>query len=189
MGLLSTLRKQKLKDKEIRLLMLGLDNAGKTSIVKRLLGENVHEVSPTLGFNIKSVSYDRYTLNIWDVGGQASLRPFWRNYFEKTDAIIWVVDASALDRLHDCKSELDKVLDEDRLTGAGLLILVNKIDILQSTKLREQVLHIVTDTLQITAIKNHNCNVVLCSAYTGENLTEALSWTTTEVKKRLYMFD
>ncbi|KAK9384877.1 ADP-ribosylation factor family-domain-containing protein [Lipomyces mesembrius] len=189
MGLLSTIRKQKLKDKEIRLLMLGLDSAGKTTIVKQLLGEDVKSVSPTLGFNIKTVDWRGYKLNIWDVGGQSTLRPFWRNYFEKTDAILWVVDASSLDRLPDCKVELDKVIQEDRLTGAGLLIFVNKIDVIATEESRATVLDLVNDTLQIDKITNHNCTILACSAYTGENLKEGLSWTTEEVKHRLYKFD
>ncbi|KAK9320494.1 ADP-ribosylation factor family-domain-containing protein [Lipomyces orientalis] len=189
MGLLTTLRKQKLKDKEMRLLMLGLDNSGKTTIVKQLLGEDVKSVSPTLGFNIKTVEWDGYKLNIWDVGGQSSLRPFWRNYYEKTDAILWVVDASSLDRLQDCKVELDKVIQEDRLTGAGLLILVNKIDIISSDEIRKAVLDLVSDTLQIDQITNHNCTIMACSAYTGENLKEGLSGTIEEIKQRLYRFD
>ncbi|KAK9236818.1 ADP-ribosylation factor family-domain-containing protein [Lipomyces kononenkoae] len=188
MGLLSTIRKQKLKDKEIRLLM-GLDNAGKTTIVKQILGEDVKSVSPTLGFNIRTVESEGYKLNIWDVGGQSSLRPFWRNYFEKTDAILWVVDATALDRLLDCKIELDKIIREDRLIGAGLLILVNKIDVFATEESRASVLGIVNDTLKIDQITNHNCTILACSAYTGENLKEGLSWTTQEVKQRLYKFD
>ncbi|KAJ9525266.1 hypothetical protein QJQ45_020791 [Haematococcus lacustris] len=72
----------------------GLDNAGKTTIVKRLNGEDITTISPTLGFNIKSMSYRGFKLNIWDVGGQKTLRPYWRNYFEKTDGLIWVVDSA-----------------------------------------------------------------------------------------------
>ncbi|KAK9468859.1 ADP-ribosylation factor family-domain-containing protein [Lipomyces arxii] len=188
MGLLTTLRKQKLKDREMRILMLGLDNAGKTTIVKHILGEDVKEVSPTLGFNIRTVPWNEYSLIIWDVGGQSSLRPFWRNYFEKTDAIIWVVDATALDRLQDCKTELDNIMQEDRLTGAGLLVLVNKIDAISDPDEREAVIKIVTNKLQIDQIKNHTCKIVPCSAYTGENLTDGLSWAVNEVKNRLFKF-
>lgn len=90
------------------------------------------QVSPTVGFSIRSIDYNGYTVNIWDVGGQETLRPFWRNYFEKTDCLIWVVDASALDRLDDCKRELENTLDEDRLAGAGLLVWVNKLDTVSS---------------------------------------------------------
>lgn len=68
-------------------------------------------------------------LSIWDVGGQKSLRSFWRNYFEKTDALVWVVDSSDTKRLLECKSELHELLKEERLAGAALLVLANKQDI------------------------------------------------------------
>ncbi|KAI5443966.1 ADP-ribosylation factor-like protein 2, partial [Lathyrus oleraceus] len=70
-----------------------------------------------------------YTLNIWDVGGQKTIRSYWRNYFEQTDGLVWVVDSSDLRRLDDCKMELDNLLKEERLSGASLLILANKQDI------------------------------------------------------------
>ena len=96
MGLLSILRKLKEKEKDVRILMLGLDNAGKTTILKKFNGEDINSISPTLGFNIKTLEHKGYNLNIWDVGGQKSLRSYWRNYFETTDGLIWVVDSAAL---------------------------------------------------------------------------------------------
>lgn len=91
----------------------GLDNAGKTTIVKRIMGEDVTTVSPTLGFIIKTIDYEGYKLNIWDVGGQKTLRSYWRNYFEKTDALIWVVDATDRLRIEDCRTELHGLLQEE----------------------------------------------------------------------------
>lgn len=95
------------------LTLSGLDNAGKTTILKKLNGEDISTVSPTLGFNIKSFGYGGYTLNVWDIGGQKTLRPYWRNYFESTDAVVWVVDSSDRLRMKDCKEELKGLLQED----------------------------------------------------------------------------
>ncbi|XP_011496312.1 PREDICTED: ADP-ribosylation factor-like protein 2 isoform X2 [Ceratosolen solmsi marchali] len=82
MGLLTILKKLKRKEKEMRILMLGLDNAGKTTIVKRLIGDPIDTISPTLGFNIKTLDHNGYKLNVWDVGGQKSLRrTIGRSYF------------------------------------------------------------------------------------------------------------
>ncbi|CRG89305.1 ADP-ribosylation factor-like protein 2 [Talaromyces islandicus] len=111
--MLSILRKARLKDKEMRILMLGLDNAGKTTIVKQIMHEDVTTVSPTLGFIIKTIDFQGYKLNIWDVGGQKTLRSYWRNYFEKTDALIWVVDATDRLRIEDCRDELAGLLLEE----------------------------------------------------------------------------
>lgn len=113
MGLLTILKKVKQKEHEMRLLMLGLDNAGKTTVVKKFNGEDIDLISPTLGFNIKTLEYSGFKLNIWDVGGQTSLRSYWRNYFESTDGLIWVVDSSDRARLLDCKAELQQLLQQE----------------------------------------------------------------------------
>ena len=112
MGLLTILKRQKQKEREVRLLMLGLDNAGKTTVVKKFNGEDIDLISPTLGFNIKTLEYRGYKLNVWDVGGQTSLRSYWRNYFEQTDGLIWVVDSADRARLLDCKAELQVLLQQ-----------------------------------------------------------------------------
>lgn len=91
----------------------GLDNAGKTTILKKFNGEDINTISPTLGFNIKTLQYKNYKLNVWDVGGQQTIRSYWRNYFEKTDGLVWVVDSADARRLADCKKELDKLLKEE----------------------------------------------------------------------------
>lgn len=106
----------------------GLDNAGKTTILKRLNGEDIDTIEPTLGFNINTLEHRGYTLNFWDVGGQKSLRSYWRNYFESTDGLVWVVDSADKMRLANCKEELNNLLQEERLAGATLLVLANKQD-------------------------------------------------------------
>jgi len=70
-----------------------------------------------------------YSLNIWDVGGQKTIRSYWRNYFEQTDGLVWVVDSSDIRRLDDCHAELHNLLKEERLAGASLLVFANKQDI------------------------------------------------------------
>lgn len=128
MGLLSIIRKNKERDRELRLLFLGLDNAGKTTTLKRLLCEPTDEISPTFGFTIRTLVRNRYAarltqlynqylyaleLTTGDVGGQRALRPYWRNYFEKTDGVVWVVDSCDVHRLDDGKTELWSLLDVD----------------------------------------------------------------------------
>ncbi|PAV56743.1 hypothetical protein WR25_05007 isoform B [Diploscapter pachys] len=129
MGLLTILRKQRAREREMRILILGLDNAGKTTIMKKFMGQSTDQIEPTLGFNIKTVEFKGFALNLWDVGGQRSLRSYWRNYFEQTDALIWVVDSGDKERLAQCSEELKKLLSEERLVGASLLVLANKQDL------------------------------------------------------------
>ncbi len=109
---MSIVKKTKEKEKEMRLLVLGLDNAGKTTIIKKFNGEDIDKISPTLGFNIKSLQYESFKLNVWDIGGQKTIRSYWRNYFEQTDGLIWVVDSSDKLRLDDTKQELHSLLKQ-----------------------------------------------------------------------------
>ncbi|KAF6262286.1 small Arf-related GTPase [Scenedesmus sp. NREL 46B-D3] len=177
MGLLTIIKKVKQKEKEIRVLMVGLDNAGKTTIVRKLNKEDISTISPTLGFNIKTMQFKGYKLNIWDVGGQKTLRPYWRNYYEKTDGLIWVVDSSDLARLEDCRKELHALLQEERLFGATLLILANKQDIPAALSLQEIEQH----------AKRH-VRTAACSAHTGEGLLQAFEWLTDDISSRIYLF-
>ncbi|KAF2092746.1 ARF/SAR superfamily [Rhizodiscina lignyota] len=181
--MLSILRKARLKDKEMRILMLGLDNAGKTTIVKRIMGEDVHTVSPTLGFIIKTIDYEGYKLNIWDVGGQKTLRTYWKNYFERTDTLIWVVDSTDRERMDDCRQELGSLLLEERLSGASLLVFKNKSDVSGAMSEDE-----VRKALQLDNIKTHLWKIMSCSAMTGLNLQEGLAWVVEDAKNRLFLF-
>ncbi|KAB2111511.1 hypothetical protein AG0111_0g2435 [Alternaria gaisen] len=181
--MLSILRKARLKDKEMRILMLGLDNAGKTTIVKKIMNEDVNSVSPTLGFIIKTIEYDGYKLNIWDVGGQKTLRTYWKNYFEKTDTLIWVVDATDRERIDDCRNELAGLLLEERLSGASLLVFKNKSDVPGSMTEDE-----ICEGLRLDAIKTHKWHVMTCSAMTGTNLQEGLEWVVQDAKARLFLY-
>lgn len=167
----------------MRILMLGLDNAGKTTIVKKIMNEDVSSVSPTLGFIIKTIDYDGYKLNIWDVGGQKTLRTYWKNYFEKTDTLIWVVDATDRERIDDCRRELEGLLLEERLMGASLLVFKNKSDVPGSMTEGE-----VRQGLQLDSIKTHKWTIMACSAMTGMNLQEGLQWVVQDAKDRLFLF-
>ncbi|WIA35076.1 hypothetical protein OEZ86_003563 [Tetradesmus obliquus] len=183
MGLLTIIKKVKQKEKEIRVLMVGLDNAGKTTIVRKLNNEDISTISPTLGFNIKTMQFKGYKLNIWDVGGQKTLRPYWRNYYEKTDGLIWVVDSADLARLEDCRKELHALLQEERLFGATLLILANKQDIPAALPLQE-----IEQVLDLGSIGKRHVRTVACSAHTGEGLLQAFEWLTDDISSRIYLF-
>lgn len=172
------------KEKEVRILMLGLDNAGKTTIVKKFNGEDVSTISPTLGFNIKTLEHKGFKLNVWDVGGQKSLRSYWRNYFESTDGLIWVVDSADRRRLGDCKKELHSLLVEERLAGATLLVFANKQDLpgaLTGDNLRQ--------LLDLDGIVTHHWNIVTCSAVTGDNLLHGVNWIIDDISSRIFTMD
>ncbi|KAJ1725917.1 ADP-ribosylation factor-like protein 2 [Coemansia biformis] len=183
MGLLSIIKKLREKEKEIRILVLGLDNAGKTTIMKRLNGESIDTVSPTLGFNITTIEFESYKVNFWDVGGQRTIRPYWRNYFEQTDGIIWVVDSADRQRMGDCASELAALLKEDKLAGASLLVFANKQDIAGALSDDE-----IKDALGLEALTTHHWAIRPCSAVTGANLLDGLQWIVRDIASHIYMF-
>ena len=186
MGLLTILKKQKQKERELRLLMLGLDNAGKTTVVKKFNGEDIDMISPTLGFNIKTLEFRGFKLNIWDVGGQTSLRSYWRNYFEQTDGLIWVVDSADRARLQDCKAELQELMQQERLAGASLLVFANKQDIegaLTAEQIRQEL-----GLDELSATKRH-WRIMACSAFTGAGLADGVSWLVQDIASRIFMHD
>ncbi|XP_044264455.1 ADP-ribosylation factor-like protein 2 [Tribolium madens] len=184
MGFLTVLKKMKQKEKEMRILMLGLDNAGKTTILKRFNGEPIDTISPTLGFNIKTLEHRGFTLNLWDVGGQKSLRSYWRNYFECTDGLIWVVDSADKRRLEDCRVELHTLLQEERLAGATLLVFANKQDLPGACTPDE-----LREILGLDEIKTHHWQIAKCSAVTGENLLKGMDWMIDDIAARIFTLD
>eukprot|EP00960_Hanusia_phi_P030492 748651-Hanusia_phi.AAC.3 len=132
MGLLTLLRKLKKSEKEFRILVLGLDNAGKTTALKKLADEDITHTMPTQGFNIKSVIHEGFKLNVWDIGGQKTIRPYWRNYFDQTDALVYVIDCSDHRRMDETGVELNQLLDEEKLAGVPLLLFANKQDLMNA---------------------------------------------------------
>jgi len=181
MGLLTILRKLRVKEREMRVLILGLDNAGKSTIVKKVNGQPTDSISPTLVFNIETIQFESFALNVWDIGGQTSLRSYWRNYFEQTDALVWVVDSADTDRLELCRTELHALLVEEKLAGASLLVLANKQDLDGALSLAE-----IERTLQLDRIVNRHCFVVACSARSGDGLIEGWSTLVHDVAERVF---
>ncbi|CAI7584935.1 unnamed protein product [Penicillium pancosmium] len=164
------------------------------------MNEDVTSVSPTLGFIIKTIEFMEYKLNIWDVGGQKTLRSYWKNYFEKTDTLVWVVDATDKLRVDDCREELAGLLLEEvgpcptllpssgliprqRLMGASLLVFLNKTDVEHCMTEEE-----VRERLGLDLIKTHKWTILPCSAMTGKNLHEGLEWVVQDAKDRLFLY-
>ncbi|XP_058002525.1 uncharacterized protein LOC131179847 [Hevea brasiliensis] len=94
---------------EMRVVMLGLDAAGKTTILYKLHIGEVLSTVPTIGFNVEKVQYKNVMFTVWDVGGQEKLRPLWRHYFNNTDGLIYVVDSLDRERIGKAKAEFQVV--------------------------------------------------------------------------------
>merc|ERR1711934_432245 len=127
--LMSKVWERMVSKKEMRILMVGLDAAGKTTILYKLkLGEVVTTI-PTVGFNVEQVEYKNINFTVWDVGGQDKIRKLWRYYYENTQGLIFVVDSNDRDRIEDAREELSKILNEEEMRDAVLLVFANKQDL------------------------------------------------------------
>ncbi|OXK50103.1 hypothetical protein CDL38_02810 [Escherichia coli] len=155
----------------MRILMVGLDAAGKTTILYKLkLGEIVTTI-PTIGFNVETVEYKNINFTVWDVGGQDKIRPLWRHYFQNTQGLIFVVDSNDRERINEANEELQKMLNEDELRDAVLLVFCNKQDLPNAMSVAE-----VTDKLGLHSLRNRKWYIQSTCATSGDGLYEGLDW-------------
>lgn len=156
---------------EGRLLMLGLDASGKTTILYKLkLGEVVSTI-PTIGFNVETLQVSKVNLTVWDVGGQEKIRTLWRHYYENVNGLIFVVDSNDRERLHEARDELARLLDESSLQGVPLLVLANKQDLDNAISMNE-----LTYELNLRNIRGREWFIQACSAIQGAGLDEGITW-------------
>ncbi|XP_019876609.1 ADP-ribosylation factor 2 [Aethina tumida] len=164
--------------KAMRILMVGLDAAGKTTILYKLkLGEIVTTI-PTIGFNVETVEYKNISFTVWDVGGQTKIRKLWRHYFSNTDGLIFVVDSNDRERISEASSELHSMLQEEELRDSILLIFANKQDLPNSMSSAE-----LTDKLNLNQLKNRRWYIQATCATQGNGLYEGLDWLSNELAK------
>ena len=163
---------------ESRTLMLGLDAAGKTTLLYKLkLGEVVSTI-PTTGFNNESINHKDFSMTVWEVGGQDKIRPLWKSYFQNTGTIIFVVDSNDRGRIDEAKQELHKLLSNSALRCAVLLVWANKQDLPNAMTAAE-----VSDELGLHELKSRSCHIQGTSAISGDGLYESLDWLCEKVGK------
>lgn len=165
--------------KEMRILMVGLDAAGKTTILYKLkLGEVVTTI-PTIGFNVETVEYKNINFTVWDVGGQDKIRLLWRHYYQNTQGLIFVVDSNDHDRVDDAREELQKMLAEEELKEAVVLVFANKQD-LQGAMAPAEVI----EKLALPSLKGRLWHIQGCCATSGDGLYEGLDWLAKNIKTK-----
>eukprot|EP01120_Amphizonella_sp_Union-15-10_P015507 TRINITY_DN79_c0_g1_i2.p1 TRINITY_DN79_c0_g1~~TRINITY_DN79_c0_g1_i2.p1 ORF type:complete len:181 (-),score=42.47 TRINITY_DN79_c0_g1_i2:62-604(-) len=165
--------------KEMRILMVGLDAAGKTTVLYKLkLGEIVTTI-PTIGFNVETVQYKNINFTVWDVGGQDKIRPLWRHYYQNTQGVIYVVDSNDRERIDEAALELQKILREDELREAVVLVLANKQDLPNAMSVAE-----VTDKLGLHSLRSRSWYIQATCATTGDGLYEGLDWLANSLKSK-----
>jgi len=163
----------------MRILMVGLDAAGKTTVLYKLkLGEIVTTI-PTIGFNVETVQYKNINFTVWDVGGQDKIRPLWRHYYQNTQGVIYVVDSNDRERVDEAALELQKILREDELRDAVVLVLANKQDLPNAMSVAE-----VTDKLGLHSLRSRQWYIQATCATSGDGLYEGLDWLANALKNK-----
>lgn len=165
--------------KEMRILMVGLDAAGKTTILYKLkLGEIVTTI-PTIGFNVETVEYKNVSFTVWDVGGQDKIRPLWRHYFQNTQGLIFVVDSNDKDRISEARDELHRMLSEHELVDATVLVFANKQDLPNAMTVAE-----ITDKLGLHSLRHRRWYIQATCATSGQGLYEGLDWLSSNISNK-----
>eukprot|EP00933_Yihiella_yeosuensis_P038250 TRINITY_DN3219_c0_g2_i3.p1 TRINITY_DN3219_c0_g2~~TRINITY_DN3219_c0_g2_i3.p1 ORF type:complete len:189 (+),score=37.71 TRINITY_DN3219_c0_g2_i3:222-788(+) len=172
MGVLfSSIWERMVGPKDRRILMLGLDAAGKTTILYKLQLGLVVTTLPTVGFNMESVEYKNIRFEVWDVGGQGQVRKFWRHYYPGTHGLIFVIDSADRDRINDARKELQITLEDEGLREAVLLVFANKQDLPETLTNAE-----IIEKLQLENLRNRQWYLQPTCATTGDGLNEGLDW-------------
>ena len=136
---------------------------------------------PTIGFNVETVEYKNISFTVWDVGGQDKIRPLWRHYYQNTQGLIFVVDSNDADRVDAARDEMHRMLNEDELRDAVLLVFANKQDLPNAMSAAEM-----TDKLGLHGIRPsyRQWYIQACCATTGDGLYEGLDWLSATLSKR-----
>ena len=164
---------------EKKLLMVGLDASGKTTILYKLkLGECVTSI-PTIGFNVEEVMYKNFKMSIWDIGGQDKIRKLWKHYYENSDGLIFVVDAADPVRIIEASEELAMLHRDPSLNGVPFLIFANKQDLPNSLSVER-----LGERLNVGNMRTRNWKIQSSIATSGEGLYEGLDWLRTQMSKK-----
>lgn len=156
---------------EKRILMVGLDAAGKTVLLYKLKLGDVVTTIPTIGFNVETVEYNGIEFTMWDVGGGARIRSLWRHYYQNASGLIFVVDSSDRDRIGEARDLLRELANEDELRDAAFLVLANKQDLPNAMTAAE-----VAESLGLNLLRNRQWYIQAVCATTGDGLYEGLDW-------------
>ncbi|CAH1104955.1 unnamed protein product [Psylliodes chrysocephalus] len=172
-------------NEEHKIVIVGLDNAGKTTILYQFLMNEVVHTSPTIGSNVEEVVWRNIHFIMWDLGGQQSLRAAWSTYYTNTEGLVISVfehgnqNSTDKERLTVIREELYKMLANEELSKAGVLVYANKQDVKGSMSASE-----ISKELDLTSIKQQQWHIQSCCALTGEGLYQGLEWIVSRLKKK-----
>ncbi|XP_024150052.1 ADP-ribosylation factor-like protein 13B isoform X3 [Oryzias melastigma] len=173
--------------RKVTLVMVGLDNAGKTATVRGIQGENPQDVAPTVGFSKVDLKQGKFEVTIFDLGGGKRIRSIWKNYYSESHGVVFVVDSSDVQRIQETRETMAEVLQHPRIAGKPVLVLANKQD--QEGALAEAD---IIENLSLEKLVNENkclCQIEPCSAVIGygkkvdKSIKKGLSWLLNNIAK------
>uniref|UniRef100_A0A3P9JBJ2 ADP-ribosylation factor-like 13b n=1 Tax=Oryzias latipes TaxID=8090 RepID=A0A3P9JBJ2_ORYLA len=173
--------------RKVTLVMVGLDNAGKTATVRGIQGENPRDVAPTVGFSKVDLKQGKFEVTIFDLGGGKRIRSIWKNYYSESHGVVFVVDSSDVQRIQETREAMAEVLQHPRIAGKPVLVLANKQD--QEGALAEAD---IIENLSLEKLVNDNkclCQIEPCSAVIGygkkvdKSIKKGLSWLLNNIAK------
>ncbi|GAQ77681.1 GTP-binding ADP-ribosylation factor-like protein [Klebsormidium nitens] len=170
---------------EYHVLILGIDKAGKTTLLEKvkaiysdLEALPPERIVPTVGLNIGRVDAHKCKLIFWDLGGQLGLRSIWEKYYEEAHAVLYVVDAACQSRFEDVKNALARVMQHVELDGAPILVLANKQDLPGAISAEDM-----SRTLDMIDVNDRPCLVKAACAYDGSGVRDGVLWLVEAMKK------
>ncbi|CAG8456011.1 3869_t:CDS:2 [Paraglomus occultum] len=163
---------------EVKIILVGLDNAGKTTVLYKLLLNEVVVTTPTIGSNVEEITYKNIRFLMWDLGGQDALRSTWKTYYVKTKAVIMVIDSTDKNRLHISRNELHTMLEDENLKNAALLVFANKQDMTGALSAAQ-----ISEALNLTGLRDRQWHIQACCALTGDGLFEGLDWIVAQIEE------
>ncbi|XP_043965658.1 ADP-ribosylation factor-like protein 11 [Gambusia affinis] len=153
----------------LQVLIMGLDSAGKSTLVGQILTGQTVNTSPTVGFNVGTLELNKQScLTLWDVGGQKSMRQNWQYYLDGCKALVFVVDSTDVARIPEAQKALKSILSDERLRGVPLMVLANKKDLPNSMTIRE-----VSNKLNLNSYTDRKWEIQACSATKGLGVQQA----------------
>ncbi|XP_053471393.1 ADP-ribosylation factor-like protein 13B isoform X1 [Ictalurus furcatus] len=173
--------------RKVTLVMVGLDNAGKTATVRGIQGESPLDVAPTVGFSKVDLKQGKFEVTIFDLGGGKRIRGIWKNYYSESYGVVFVVDSSDVQRIHETRDTMAEVLRHPRIAGKPVLVLANKQD--RDGAMAEAD---IIENLSLEKLVNENkclCQIEPCSAVLGygkkidKSIKNGLNWLLNNIAK------
>ena len=171
MTLVELLKDYKTVKKDPVILILGLDNAGKTTLLNYLTNEENKNLKPTQGVNGKSIQCCGITLNVYDLGGQQKIREYWKYYYDNVDALVYVIDGTDEGRIKECNDSFQELLNEEKLKNIPVLVYANKAD-LQGCLGPDEII----EKLNMNDIIGRDWSIYACSALKGTGVKDGIKW-------------